>query len=68
MRGGLRAVGRLKSECVSGGSSTRKVARPTATGTRGLTPKRSESGGTVCPRLFVSRMDTLRCALPPPRR
>ena len=34
---------------MSGGSSTRKVARPTATGTRGLTPKRSVSGGIVRP-------------------
>ena len=66
--GGLLVAEQLRIGCMSGASSIQGAVRPIATGTRGLTPKRSESGGTVCPRLFVSRMDTLRCALPPPRR
>lgn len=34
---------------MSGGSSTQKAARPTATGIRALIPKRSASGGTPRP-------------------
>lgn len=42
---GLKAVGRPKRGFMSGGSSTRKGARPTATGKRALTLKRFASGG-----------------------
>lgn len=45
------AAHRLRIGCMSGVGSIRRAARPTATGTPALTPKRSASGGTDYPRL-----------------
>ena len=56
------AVHRPRIECMSGGSSTQRVARLIATGIRDLIPKRFASGGMMRPRLCVSRMGISRCA------
>ena len=45
MRVDLKAAEQLRYGFMSGGSSTRKGARPTATGKRALTLKRFASGG-----------------------
>ena len=49
MKVGQKEVGQLRNGYMSGGRSTRRAARPTATGIRALTPKRSASGGIMRP-------------------